>query len=91
MTVADYNNPRKYTKFKLADVITPSHGKIVMGDHWWIVTPDDCILLYGNVSWQCNRDSDICTSILRKCYPDCHIEHFSFLYVPQIVPKMDLC
>lgn len=81
---ADYNNPKKYTKFKISDVSKPANGRVCMRDHYWVVTPDDCILLYGGFSWQCNAQEIVAKKIIEKVYSDCQMEYFDALYVPRI-------
>lgn len=79
--IADYNNPDKYTKFKISDVSKPANDRVCWCNYYWVVTPDDCILLYRECSWQCNPHKGIVEKIIETAYPDCRLEYFDVLYL----------
>lgn len=78
---ADYNNPKKYTKYRISDVSKPADGLVCWCNLYWVVTPDDCILLYSKCSWQCNPHKSIVEKIVETTYPGCRLEYFDVLYL----------
>lgn len=71
------------TKIKVSDITSPLGKGVVriLENHWWVVTPDDEVLLYGGYSPQCNRNKAIAERMLR-IYTGCTVKQLPLAFVP---------
>lgn len=73
--------------FKLVDVDAIQKAKLsgyfnVLVDHWWIVTPDNKVMIYRGNSPQCNMSKLIAQKIKDKLYPECSVRKIDIAYIP---------
>lgn len=60
----------KYTNIPIKDLETPKAGvHDIIIDAWWIVTPEDEILLYQGRSPQYNQNKTIAERVIKKLHP----------------------
>ena len=72
-------NKIKY--LKIEDHLEPKTTGLyqIYVDKYWIVTEDNCIMLYNNSSYQCNSSEKIAKQFLKN-YPNCLVKLIPILY-----------
>jgi hypothetical protein len=73
----DYNDPKFWTKVPLEDIKTPKTNKMCVGQRFWAVTDDNCVLFFKGHSPQYNHSE----AILKRIRPDCRVEYIEMAYV----------
>lgn len=71
----------KCIKLKISDfdhMPEESGSYDIMLNKYWIVTEDECVLLYNGYSFQCNDHEQIVESIL-KLYPNCVVRQIPLM------------
>ena len=69
------------TRVKVSDATTPKGGlTMVYIDRFWVVTPEDEILLY-RTSPQCNSDRVLAERLLVKLYPGCEVRQIPAVFI----------
>lgn len=74
----------KRTKFvSVEDISKPRSGYVrAHVNEWWVVTPDNEVMLYEGRSPQCNSNQKIAEMIRNKMYPDCSVVQIEQAFVP---------
>lgn len=73
----------KYTYVKVDEAATPKNGlHMIYVDHYWMVTADNEILIYGQGSPQCNSNKQIAERIRDRLHTECEVHQIPFVYMP---------
>lgn len=78
---SDFDDPKKFLKYPLAEIKTPHDGDTVWLDRYWVVTPDEHVLFFRGRSAQCNTCLHIMDSMMKR-YPRCRMELVPVSYIP---------
>lgn len=73
----------QYIKVKVDDITSPLGKDViqVLEDRYWIITPDDEVLLYQGYSPQCNRNKAIVERMMHR-HRGCTVRHLPVAFVP---------
>ena len=73
----------KYTKIPVDEIQNPRGKGVVqiLEDRWWVVTPQNEILLYRGYTPQCNQNKSIVEMIVKK-HPNCTVQFIELAFVP---------
>ncbi len=78
---------KRCIKIKIEEVDKPKSGMFMIYiDAYWVVTPDNEILLYKGTSPQCNQNPRLVERFQRGLYPECGVRQLPIIYLP-IDPK----
>jgi len=73
---------QRMRKVKIEKATTPRTGNFrVFVGWWWVVTPEEEILLYRGVSPQCNESMDLAVRVRDSLYPDCTVRRLPVVYI----------
>jgi len=68
-----------WIKMPVAELTTPTPGRLCMGPRYWAVTPDNCVLFYkAHYSPQCNVNEEI----VHRVRPGLEVRHIPMAFVP---------
>lgn len=67
--VKDYTR-KPWRKVPLDKLRTPREGALCMMNHWWVITPDQCVLFYNGTP-QCNSNEKVTKYLLGKLHTGC--------------------
>lgn len=72
-----------YTKIPIVDLTNPENYDVaqIFNNYWWVVTPDDCALLFRGCAPQCNMSKNVCEKIMKQLHPDCRCEQIKLAFV----------
>ena len=74
----------KFNHVPIAEITTPSGGRIVYPESWWVVTPEREVLFYtkhkDHVSPQCNTNRQIVDGWIEN-FPNCTVERLPLVYL----------
>ena len=76
-----YDTAPGFEKIKISEAVKAKNGYRVIVGHYWIVTPENEILIYRGNSIQANVDSRISEKIRNSMYPGCEVRRISKVYV----------
>ena len=73
----------KYNKIPVEQITSLDNHDVVQiyRNYWWVVTPDDCVLVYGETAPQCNLDKSIVERIMIKNKPECRCVQLPLAFI----------